>query len=128
MCLVTKQTNWLVAKKDIKCYKLLDYDRLGRYVTPYTDLVVTEDIIRGERPFIADKSYSIFQPVTSKYYKVEDGAIHCYRGWFNARVHAIGAYVLFKCIIPKGTGYAIGEEGDICAEKIKFVKKIYSYI
>lgn len=128
MCLVTKQSNWLIAEKDIKCYKMLDTNMEGDFVTPYERTLVDDSIIRGERLFIAEKTdYETFFPNYDGTYAIDDGAIHCYRNWLHGFINASGCYHLFKCVIPKGTCYAIGEDGEICAQAIKFVKQIYKY-
>lgn len=129
MCLVTKQSNWLIAEKDIKCYKMLDTNIGGDFVTPYERTWVDDSIIRGERLFTAEKTshYETFFPSYDGTCVIDDGAIHCYRNWLHGFTNAFGSFHLFKCIIPKGTRYAIGEGGDICAQAIKFVKQIYTY-
>ena len=129
MCLVTKQSDWLIAEKDIKCYKMLDTNMGGDFVTPYERTLVDDSIIRGERLFTARKAslYETFFPRYNGTYDIDEGAIHCYRNWLRGFINALGSYHLFKCVIPKGTRYAIGEDGEICAQAIKFVKQIYTY-
>lgn len=132
MCLTTKQSNWLIADKDIECYKMLekchDYLCGTYYRTPYRERIVRDEIINGKQDFVA-KGVPHFSPMYMvcghDYYRIEEGAIHAYQELSKARSEAAGLWcMVFKCVIPKGTKYAVGLCGDICAEKMKFVQKI----
>lgn len=131
MCLTTKQSNWLIAEQDIECYKMLEkwYDTWGNpyYRTPYREWLVRGDIINGKEDFVAN-GVPHFSPMYigsgHYYYQIEEGAIHAYQELSKARSEAGLWCMVFKCVIPKGTKYAVGLYGDICAEKMKFVQKI----
>ena len=110
---------------------MLYFDGLN-YHTPYQDIKVSRNVICGIYPFAADiNRYTFFKPIFTigdkkNLYRIEDGVIHAFRSHLIAIFRAYRKYVVFKCIIPKGTQYAIGTDGDICAREIKFIKKIYS--
>lgn len=55
------------------------------------------------------------------YFEYTKGMIHAYYIPYNFS----GYDCAYKCIIPKGTLYAKGYDGDICAEKIKIVERIF---
>lgn len=141
MCLHTKQKWWRWATKDIKCYKVMKRSVSGGgtvYYTPYQDTEVHKSVIEGKCYFRAT-GVSEFRTIRDFYYfdgnrfvlaeygyEIDDGAIHAFqeekKGWGIIRYGT--GNVLFECIIPKGTRYAIGLDGDICAKKIKFIKEL----
>ena len=51
---------------------------------------------------------------------VEDGFIHSYV--YNPSPSFL--YTIFKCIIPKGTKYFIGDDHDYASEQIIFVEQL----
>ena len=134
MCLTTTQTDWLIAKKDIKCYKILErchnsYNGRTYYKTPYTNVEVSDSILKGEEMFKAEGTPAFrdhYYGCGIYLHQIDKGAIHAYKTMNRANDYA--SYncfrVVFKCVIPKGTKYAVGMYDDICAEQIKFVKKL----
>ena len=131
MCLITKQSTWLVAKKDIKCYKMLEVKRflfIKSYMTTYRGMKVPKKVISGEKDLIA-KGKAVFAPHFLSFgvvdYEISEGAIHAFSDLDAALIWRIEGCQLFECIIPAGTKYAVGRvTGFICAEKIRFVKKV----
>ncbi len=122
MCLVSKRRFPKKAKKDIICYKLLEKFE-EKYYTPCRGIYV--DINKELKA--KGISLSIIEP-----YEKGEGYIHSFRtlphrdalessGWNLSRIS------IFKCIIPKGTKYHIGNNYDICSKKIIFKKLICSY-
>jgi len=146
MCLITKQRHWKIAKKDILCYKALDCfidyreDEYGvkigdnftvRYQTPFQCTWIPRDVLDGKRYFRAKgftrftkrRHFSSDDPA----YEIAGGAIHAWTNMPEAEHHrSYGTgNTIFECAIPKGTRYAEGVEGaDICAKKIKFLKRV----
>jgi hypothetical protein len=133
MCLTTVQTRWLRAKEDIVCYKLLDRDRfynpiyaayvkgITEYRTPFRGIPIKDKVIEGKKCFRAKGCAAFGSGV------ITEGAIHACateeKAWDYYKYGSMGNSI-FKCIIPKGTRYAVGIDGDICAKKIKFIEKI----
>ena len=133
MCLYSKQQDWFVANSDIKCYKVLELKKkflgIKKYHTPYRVMEVSRKIISGKKDLIAEgepvlRSVMLGNDIA---YIVEGGAIHAYVGnreaYLNVYFHPLVRLEIFECIIPTGTKFMVGIDGDICAEKIRFVKK-----
>ena len=129
MCLTTKQTRWRIAKEDIICYKLLNGERVSlseiEYTTPFTFTPVPKNVIEGKKCLRA-KGWSQWEEVYDCF-QITNGAIHAcaseHEAWNYYKYGTMGTHI-FKCIIPKGTRYAVGLFDDICAKKIKFIKRI----
>lgn len=125
MCLVTEQSRWRVALKNIKCFKTVN--RIGSYYyTPFQGEYIPTKVIDGKRCFRA-KEKTNFEKSVSKLggivsYSIRAGAIHAYQSWHNVPT-GLGN-CLYECVIPMGTRYAVGKYGDICAKRIKFVKLV----
>lgn len=122
MCLTTKQKRPLIARKDIKVYKLVVKDSLNQKYTslyqlfPYELNQVYEESENEEN----DEINSLLV-----YNKFGEGWFHSYREYAIAFCDKISLYSIFKnsltilsCIIPKGTPYYIGVCDDICSKKI----------
>ena len=139
MCLITAQKRWRIALKNIKCYKLVHgfnsiYNNRYRYSTPYMDMLIPEEVINGRDCLYAEgkAAFEKRNVITkdSEYkpcYQIEGGAIHAFQnvsdGWDYVKAGVGNA--LFECIIPIGTQYAVGLNGDICAKKIRFKSRLY---
>lgn len=129
MCLITKQSTWLVAKKDIKCYKMLEVKRflfIKSYITPYRGMEVPKEVILGKKDLIAEGT-AVFAPYYDGdiNYEINEGAIHAFSDFETALNYSISGCQIFECIIPAGTKYAVSRgTGFICAEKIRFVKNV----
>lgn len=113
----------LVAEEDIICYKQLETVYLtDRYVTPYTYSMVPTDCLNEKVPFkaeIINKAQFIWRHILGFSNVVTDGFIHsCVDNLPPCFPHTT-----FKCIIPKGTKYFVGEHRDYASEQIIFVEQ-----
>jgi hypothetical protein len=114
----------LIAEEDIVCYKQLYVNYKGEIVTPYTNIPIPTKCIQKNKkkriPFKADilnKWNFIWRHVFGFSNVVTDGFIHTFAsappyyslGWGDR---------VFQCIIPKGTKYFIGEDGEYASEQI----------
>lgn len=112
----------LIAKEDIVCYKKLNRCGENIYMTPIIDILVPIECIQDKVPFeaqILSKFIFIWSHVFGFSAFVEDGFIHTFNRNDECRL-----YETFKCIIPKGTKYFIGEDGDYASERIIFLQKM----
>ena len=103
---------------------------MGEIVTPYTNIPVPTKCIQKNKkkrvPFkaeIINKWKFILKHVFGFSEVVTDGFIHTfasappyYNLFWNDRV--------FKCIIPKGTKYFIGDDDDYASEQIIFGERL----
>jgi hypothetical protein len=120
----------LIAEEDIVCYKQLSVNCQNKIITPYKRVLVPIKCIQKNKrkriPFkaeILNKFRFIWRHVLGFSNIVTDGFIHTfslstpYRDLFYCdRV--------FKCIIPKGTKYFIGDDYDYASEQIIFVEQL----
>lgn len=112
----------LIADRDIICYKKVQQVGKDAYITPCTNAEIPIECIQNKVPFeaqILSKFKFIWRHVFGFGRFVEDGFIHTYQadnGW--------GFYKVFKCIIPKGTKYFVGIQGDYASERIIFLEKL----
>ena len=108
------------------CYKQLYVNYNGEIVTPYTNIPVPTKCIQKNKkkriPFkaeIVNKWKFIWRHVFGFSNVVADGFIHTFSsaplyqslGWGDR---------VFQCIIPKGTKYFIGLDGEYASEQIIF--------
>lgn len=114
----------LVAKEDIVCYKQLEHRRFAKvYVTPCTYSVVPAECVEKKVPFkavILNKFEFIWKHILGFSTVVTNGFIHSYV--YNPSFNFL--YTTFKCIIPKGTKYFIGDDHDYASEQIIFVEQL----
>lgn len=112
MCLRTRQKEPLIAKEDIVAYKIAIKVGITYYSYfqhfPYTLNADYEETEEGEITKIGDL------------YSIGKGWIHCYQ---DLTFHCKGSKII-KCIIPKGTLYYIGINGDICSKRLIIVKEV----
>lgn len=133
MCLVSKWIFPRKAKEDIVCYKVF-------IVTQNPD---THEIIEAVTPFMYEE-VNILQPIKAiskksllkrwwhgicEPYIKTDGYIHTVRNISLAKelikYYQINGGEIFKCIIPKGTKYHVGEGNtDLCSKTIKVIQLI----
>ena len=112
----------LIADRDIICYKKVKQVGKNAYITPCTNAPIPIECIQNKVPFeaqILSKFKFIWRHVFGFGRFVEDGFIHTYQednGWRICEV--------FECIIPKGTKYFVGVQGDYASEKIIFLKQM----
>lgn len=112
----------LIAKEDIVCYKQVCRYSYGLYETPYTNTIIPTECVENKVPFKAKigKIFKFFYDhVLGTTSMVGDGFIHVYK----CPRYQFG-HLTFKCIIPKGTKYFIGDHGDLAAKEIIFLERI----
>lgn len=138
MCLKTNSYNPQIAQKDIKCYKVLKYERYyKKYFTPYNGTLVNDAIINGVANFWAkgERKFSISDyDKKTLLYNVGGGYIHTYKEYDDKIKHQYQSYMwneyaVFECIIPTGSIYYEGYDGNtqvksFASNCIKFVKRI----
>lgn len=132
MCLYSREIKPKIAENNIHCYKVLskiDND----FYTPYTETLVSENVNKkvileafGEKTIDTEHINGDYKCTVSK------GYIHCYISYIKA-LDEIGcissiyigqhnkSVLLCEVVIPKGTEYYEGINGDICAERIVFL-------
>lgn len=131
MCLTIKRIKHLTlkpkkAKKDIIVYKILRSNLLlgkNMYYTPFRLCIVDikEPLICDvfDTPHLSDREYII------------NFGIHTYKNIrsikkkYNISHIPKGSFAIFKCIIPKGTLYWVGKNGEYASERIEFVEQVY---
>ena len=114
MCLNTTKNCFRYAKNDIECYKVL-VEGSYHYETPFAREIVRSLHLNGKEPFAAKgRAYTrLFNNSRS----IDIGYIHTFTNLENAIKDCYcwyGIYLpndihIFKCVIPKGTRYAIGQ-------------------
>ena len=112
----------LIAEKDIVCYKQVGRYSCDLYETPYTYTIIPTQCIENKVPFKAKicKKFRFFcYHILGTTSIAGDGFIHVY----TYPRYTFGL-ITFKCMIPKGTKYFIGEHGDLAARKIIFLEKV----
>ena len=120
MCLRKPETP-VRADKDIICYKLLsrrvNSDGKEEWRTPYMFTPVSEEQIKGKKPFQANGVFDTF--IVSNTGDIEGGAIHTYAEKRDAVMDKDNENFpndpeihIFACVIPKGTLYTSGYYGD----------------
>lgn len=113
----------LIAEEDIVCYKILRQVCNTAYITPCTATLIPREYIQDKVPFkaeIINKAQFIWRHVLGFSDVVTDGFIHS----LVNNPFPCFMYTTFKCIIPKGTKYFIGYEGDYASEQIIFVEEL----
>lgn len=135
MCLIKNKKHHpfnhpLIAKEDITCYKELRVNFANILITPHTNVVVPIKCVQKNKrkriPFkaeILNKFKFIWRHVLGFSNIVEDGFIHTFSLSIPHR-DLFYCNRVFKCIIPKGTKYFIGEDNDYASEQIIFVEQL----
>ncbi|MBO5627906.1 MAG: hypothetical protein J5965_02355 [Aeriscardovia sp.] len=135
MCLRTRQICPLRARKDIICYKaFIDaFDNPNYMGTLYIAQYIKKPT---KAPFtLMDDTNTPLSILRCNYSKVTKGAR--YQIW-GGMIHAFKTMSIskkdyfrivykasvYKCIIPKGTLYYVGMDGDICAKKMLVIEKV----
>ena len=157
MCLVTKQSKSKIASKDITCYKVLlklenEISNTVFYVSPVRHFTYFSNRIDlNNKVFKAEKAYCLEnypgddlkqtyidnEPVS---YELNSGFFHMYKDYDSAvkavKNASIESYVLFECVIPKGSRYYEGFTSfpsfpnnlslypSIASDKLKFIKQL----
>lgn len=116
MCLYTNQELPYIATRDIICYKILKYDRKIGFRSsiqnfPYDlDIIYKTDFYKVSfynEYIITDGFHSYINKYTLSMYK---------RSWIDKLFKRYKKYTLVKCIIPQGSQYYVGSDGeaDLC--------------
>ena len=120
----------LIAEEDIVCYKQLYLNCANMLVTSCRYILVPIKCIQKNKrkrvPFkaeIVNKFKFIWRHVLGFSNIVEDGFIHTFSSKEPFR-YLFWHDRVFKCIIPKGTKYFVGEHGDYASEQIIFVEQL----
>jgi hypothetical protein len=129
MCLIKNKKHHpfnhpLIAKEDIICYKVLSpSSKPYHFSTPIIgDEINTIIHMELQIPYKAKKPSSIsffIGHVLGVSNTVTEGFIHTF-----SVCYPHSAYALFKCVIPKGTKYFVGKDGDYASEQIIFVEQL----
>lgn len=116
----------LIAEKDIICYKKIQQVGRNAYITPCTYTQIPIECIQDKVPFkavILSRFKFIWRHILGFSDIVTDGFIHTFSSvplYFDlSRNNRV-----FKCIIPKGTIYFIGDDGDYASKQIIFVEQL----
>ena len=124
MCLITLGSEQ-VADRDIVCYKIL-MRRTNYFVSPYLeyryDIPSTVEDTAEEKYFKAMRGAKMVGSGFLHAFRTCVAAIH-WRGVMRGR-EPYTLFVIAECIIPEGTRYYFGTNGDICSKKLKLVKII----
>ena len=136
MCLIKDKRHHpfnrpLIAEEDIVCYKLLQINHFkSEIVTPYTKIPVPIKCIQEidkRIPFkaeISNKFEFIWRHVLGFSNIVGNGFIHTFSKELPDDC-ICSCEGVFKCIIPKGTKYFVGErESQYASEQIIFGERL----
>lgn len=131
MCLYIKDNDVKVkvADKDIVCYKKLNY-HLGAntFCTPFMYMEITEEQLLGKEDIVPEEQENDIYKNAYGEFVARGGFIHSFKNKPQAlkRTHKLQGQYLFKCIIPKGSEYLEGLDGNFCecyaAKKIRIVE------
>lgn len=117
MCLHVKEKKTLVAEKDIICYKVLEKEDNGEFITPFQRTLVSKKALLGEVSFKAHGRVRFtptywYTEVSERGYieRMDEGCIHTFAKMNVAKLYAKvnKGRKVFECIIPAGTKYYEG--------------------
>lgn len=116
MCLTSVIGEPLIAKEDIKVYKVLEYHAdTGHYVTPYYGKVVKSP---SDVMSTYDEEEDIKYSDVLEGYEIGKGFIHSFLSHKDTGVYY--NCVVVKGIIPKGTEYYVGcFVEDVCSKELR---------
>lgn len=143
MCLLITSRTPKIADRDLTCYKAMLKDKkTGIILTPYEMVRPNPDALSGYVNFKASHSnltadeliHEVGNSTMNKFYpelrgKIEEGYIHTYMFASHAQddmgheLFAKQDYLLFRCVIPKGTEYFDGTYAGwpcLASREIKF--------
>lgn len=139
MCLYCNTDNSKVAAEDIICWKIIARNkRTHATYTPYHFLYVTRDQREGKEDFVPEQLGGC--PTCPSDGIVNEGFIHVHfvknvaidKFYILNMISVIDdvEFLLYECVIPKGTAYYEGTDGEntyakaAAAERIRFVRQI----
>lgn len=129
MCLTSKNPELKVATVDIPCWKILSFEKLYGYETPFQHRKVPISVVCGTEPLMANEDVVVGIRADGEF-DYGEGVIHSYAMGYNARywLSISDNYHLFECRIPKGTLFAEGIDTNrdlgFASKKIVFVRKL----
>ena len=106
MCLIKTHDEPKIAQNDIEVWKVLTDDGLSPYLDyPY-------------HPGMNKPTEQSVVPVPVEQSQIDFGYLHAYRKKEKAELNLFEpvGYMVQRMLIPKGTVYYEGDDGDICAE------------
>lgn len=133
MCLISKQFIPKIAKKDIKCFKVLKVISNARGIeirTPITKKKIPLNKIMNTEKELQYTLHSKIFPIFGRkcsylpgYYEIGKGYIHTY----DVEIFVNNSTeIICECIIPKGTLYFTSSTNSVLAsKKIKFLKFLH---
>ena len=150
MCLYSKTRIAKKAEKDIEVYKAYVINDENNITTPFAKVPLNPDknrIVKGKfnkyltfpdsemATLIRRLKFFLFKNGAyasfSDHSEIIDGFIHCYTTFEKADMFHLGCdirhingYIIYSCLIPKGTYYYLGDNDDICAREIKIGNSI----
>lgn len=116
MCLISKQSEPYIAKTHIVIYKLVMKNPNGGYISPFR-----------RYPYELNKVYEEVDNLQENSSHTHSGGwFHSFRTYRRALLAYphIKEFIIVTGIIPKGTLYYLGMDGDICSKKIIIKKEI----
>lgn len=133
MCLYTSQPKPYIAEEDIKVFKVLLFDFYkNKWVTP----ILLKDI-KFDKVLNAEKltEESLFPNYSYTIMKIETGFFHSFTDKIEAEKFIISFFTeedneiyekleVFDAVIPKGATYYIGNDNDICSDKLIILSKV----
>lgn len=130
MCLYTKNREPFLAKEDIVCYKVLIKTKIPCvYKTPVTRTRFTKfPLIKKNFKAEGDRRVVEIPLSVGVCFEISVGFIHTYKD-IEYTKHCVNYslcrdnYVIFKCIIPKGT-YYYESETEYASERIEILDKV----
>lgn len=131
MCLYTKNREPFLAKEDIVCYKVLIKTKIPCvYKTPVTRTRFTKfPLIKKNFKAEGDRKVVKIPLSVGIYFEISIGFIHTHKNvesikcWINSMLVCGDNYVIFKCIIPKGT-YYYENETEYASERIEILDRV----
>lgn len=120
MCLTSSQREPKIAERPITVYKLIE-KKDGSYFTPCEHTQIENDVINGEKPFVAEGEKEIGTLTT-----IGGGYIHSYTSVMRV-TRCDKNHCIFECEIPAGTKYWAGSDDntEYASEQILFKKALY---
>lgn len=118
MCLTSQRKEPFIAKKDLKVFKLLTRVGNNEYNTPYFDMPVKlNTTIKAESQRRTELQYGKTL--------ILGGYIHSKIGLLQNMPLLNPSMVVAEAYIPKGSKYYIGQDYDVCSDKLFITDKIY---
>lgn len=127
MCLITYWKKSKIAKKDIICYKILRDKDFKELCSPHIKTEYNVGLNKAYGKIVIYKGPILKRFIFKcKTYMIGRGMLHCcttkefsFEYLYKVLYSPYYYYVIYKCIIPKGTEYYIStDKKQICAKVI----------